>query len=319
MKRLFACILMLLVSVAAHAQGGSAFPSRPVKINLGFAAGGGTDLLARHYARRLGEKLGQPFVVENRPGKGGAIAVYTTVHSPADGYTLVLGTTGIAVDAALGESSYDWQRDLVPVSLLAYAPNVLVVPAKSSIRSVADVIRQAKQTHMTFGSAGVTSSMHMSGELFKQMAGIEMTHVPYRGAAPAEQALLGGEIDVMFDNLAGAATFIAAGKFRAIAISSRVRSPELPDVPTIAESGLPGFETTGSFFLMAPAKTPADVVKRLEAVVDEISSEEATQAYIKKMHMVPLRGGGKAVSNLLQSDYAKWKKVVTAKGFVIDK
>ncbi|MEJ8858780.1 tripartite tricarboxylate transporter substrate-binding protein [Variovorax robiniae] len=320
MKRLFALTLALLVGGASYAQGKlTSFPVNPVKINVGFAAGGGTDLLARHYAKRLGEKLGQPFLVDNKPGKGGAIAVYATAHAPANGYTIVLGTTGIAVDAALGESSYDWQRDLAPIALLAAAPNVLVVPEKSPIRTVADVIRKAKQTHVTFGSAGVTSSMHMTGELFKQMAGVEMTHVPYRGAAPAEQALMAGEIDVMFDNIAGAATFIEAGKFRPIAISSSSRSAELPNVPTIAESGLPGFETTGSFFLMAPAKTPPEVLKLLEVAVDEISDEQDTQAFLKRMHMVSLRGGATAVSTLLQSDYAKWKRVVSAKGFEIDR
>lgn len=299
----------------AYGQDPASYPSAPVKLSVGFAAGGGTDLLARYYAKRLGEKLGQPFVVENRPGKGGAIATQTTASAQPNGYALVIGTTGIAVDAALGESKYDWKRDLAPVAPLAYAANVLVVSEQSNIRSVADLVREAKRRPVTFGSAGVTTSMHMTGELFKQMAGVDMTHVPYRGAAPAEQALLSGEIDVIFDNMAGAVTFIEAGKFRPLAISSRSRSPELPNVPTIEEAGLKGFETTGTFFLMAPAKTPPAVLKRLETAIGEIGREPGTASYLRKLHMMPLAGNAATVTQLLTAEYEKWRKVVTSKGF----
>jgi tripartite-type tricarboxylate transporter receptor subunit TctC len=309
-RKAIAALVCLLAGGWACAQ--ATYPSHPVKINVGFAAGGGTDLLARHYARRLGEKLGQPFVVENKPGKGGVIAVQATLGAPADGYTIVMGTTGMAVDAALGESSYDWQRDLAPIALLAYSPNVLVVSEKSSMRSVADLVREAKARRVTFGSAGVSSSMHMSGELFKQMAGVDMTHVPYRSAPQAEQALMAGEVDVVFDNIAGAMSFIEAGRLRPLAVSGTARTPELPNVPTIDEAGLKGFETTGTFFLMAPAKAPAAVVARLESAVTEVSAEEDTRNVLRRMRMVPLGTGAASVSAYMRAEYAKWKALAAA-------
>lgn len=315
MKRMLALLMAaLLAGAAAHAQTPT-FPNRPLKIHVGFAAGGGTDLLARQVAKRLGEVLGHPVVVENKPGKGGVIAVQTALAAPADGYTLVMATTGMAVDAALGETSYDWQRDLAPLAMLASAPNVLVVNEKSQLRTVADVVREARSKRLTFASAGVSSSMHMSGELFKKLAGVDMTHVPYRSAPQAEQALLAGEVDMVFDNIAGAIPFIEAGKLRPIAISSAARHPVLPNVPTIDEAGLKGFETTGTFFLMAPAKVPQPVLQRLESALAEVGRDEETRAFIRRMNMVPLSGGGAAVTEFMRVEYAKWRGVVTSKGF----
>lgn len=315
MKKLLAALLAaLLTSTVTFAQT-PAFPQRPLKIHVGFAAGGGTDLLARQVAKRLGESLGQPVIVENKPGKGGVIAVQATLAAPADGYTIVMATTGMAVDAALGETNYDWQRDLAPLAMLASSPNVLVVNEKSTIRSVADLVREARAKRLTFASAGVSSSMHMSGELFKQMAGVDMTHVPYRSAPQAEQALLAGEVDLVFDNIAGAIPFIESGKLRPIAISSAGRHPGLPNVPTIDEAGLKGFETTGTFFLMAPAKVPQPVLQRLEAALAEVGRDEETRAYIRRMNMVPLGGGAAAVNEFMRVEYAKWRTVVTSKGF----
>lgn len=314
-RSILAFMLAVGVVFGASAQGQkSAYPSRVVKINVGFAAGGGTDVLARYYAKRLSEKLAQPVIVENRPGKGGGIAVQQTVNAPGDGYTLVVGTTGIAVDTALGQNPYDWQRDLTPIALIAEAPNVLVVSEKSKVRSVADLIVMARERRMTFGSAGVTSSMHMTGELFKSMAKVDLTHVPYRGAGLAEQALLSGEIDLIFDNLSGAMAFIEAGRLRPIAVSSKNRYPELPNVPTIGESGLAGFETAGTFFLMAPANVPNEVKLRLEEVMRQIGREEGTIAFVKQMHMTPLQGGGAAVTEFMLAEVAKWKKLVDLRG-----
>ncbi len=312
-----ALILALLTASASVAQAqvsAPAYPSAPVKIYVGFAAGGGTDLLARYYAKRLGEKLGQPFIVENKPGNGGGIAVQAAVQAPPNGYTLVTGMTGIAIDAALGRSQYDWQRDLAPIAPLGASSNVLVVSSKSPLRTVADVIREARNKPLTFGSAGYTTTMHMSGELFKHMAGVDMVHVPYRGQAPAELALLTGEIDLLFDNIAGAAPYLASGKFRAIAFTSLARNPAFPDIPTVDESGLKGFETTGTTFLMAPARTPPAVLKRLEKASEEISQEPATRALLKQMHLMPLSGGSHAVANYLATEYTKWKKLAGSGG-----
>lgn len=319
MKSILFAALMLCMAWTAHAETAASYPNKAVRIHVGFAPGGGTDLLARFYAKRLGEKLGQPFVVENRPGKGGGIAVQATANAAPNGYTLVVGTTGVAVDAALGESSYDWKRDLAPVALLAYSANVVVVAEKSGIHSIADLVREARQRHVTFGSAGYTTSMHMSGELFEQMAGVDLTHVPYRGAAPAEQALLSGEVDVLFDNIAGAVSFIQAGKFRPLAVTSATRNPHLPQVPTMAEAGLKGYETVGTFFLMAPAGTPAPILGLLEKTVQQITAEPQTQDYVKRLNMVPLSGGSAAVTQMLTGEHAKWKKVVGMPGFSVSR
>ncbi|MBO1017121.1 tripartite tricarboxylate transporter substrate binding protein [Achromobacter sp. SD115] len=317
MKRFAAAVSVLLClgSVATHAQSPSTYPAKPVALLVGFGAGGGTDLLARYYAKSLADKLGQPFVVENKTGAGGALAINAAVKAPADGYTLLMGTTGIAVDTALGKASYSWQRDLAPVAMLGYASNVLVVSQKSSIHSVQDLIAEAGRRHVTFGSPGITSSMHMTGELFKQMAKVRMTHVPYRAAPPAEQALLAGDVDVLFDNMAGAMAFIEAGKFRPIAVSSATRNASLPDVPTIDEAGLKGFETTGTFFLMAPAKTPPEVIARLASSVEEISREPETLAFLGRLQITALHGGSEAVSAFMEAEVAKWTKVVTAPDF----
>ncbi|WP_232827164.1 Bug family tripartite tricarboxylate transporter substrate binding protein [Bordetella bronchiseptica] len=301
--------------MSARAQAPSAYPAKPVTLLVGFGAGGGTDLLARHYAKRLAEKLGQSFVVENKTGAGGALAVNAAVNARPDGYTILMGTTGIAVDTALGKASYAWQRDLAPIAMLGYASNVLVVSQQSSIRTVSDLIAEAGRRHVTFGSPGITSSMHMTGELFKQMAKVPMTHVPYRAAPPAEQALLAGDVDVLFDNMAGAMAFIEAGKFRPIAVSSATRNANLPDVPTIDEAGLKGFETTGTFFLMAPARTPPEVIDKLASTVADISGEADTRAFLQRLHIAALKGGPEAVSAFMRDEVAKWTEVVTAADF----
>lgn len=311
-------VLLLPLVLAAHSAAqvdATAYPSRPVKITVGFAPGGATDLLARQYAKRLQEKLGQPFVVENKPGKGGVVAVMAALSAPADGYTIVMGTTGMAVDTALGETPYDWERDLAPIGLLCSAANIIVVKEPSPLRTLGELIAEAKKRRMTFGSAGVSSSMHMTGELFKAAAGVDLTHVPYRGAVASEQALLAGEVDLLFDNIAGAMSFVQAGKFRPIAITSRTRHPELPQVPTVEEAGLRGFDSTSAFFLMVHAKTPAGVQQRLESAVLEISKEEETVDYIRRLHLVPLKGDGKALASYMRQEVAKWKKIVSAEGF----
>jgi len=316
MRKLSVFFLAAFMAFTAWAQGdAAAYPVRPVKITVGFAPGGATDLIARHYAKRLQDKLGQPFLVENKPGKGGVVAVMSALNAPADGYTIIMGTTGMAVDTALGETPYNWERDLAPIGLLGSAMNVLVVGESSPLRSLGDVLAEAKKRRMTFGSAGVSSSMHMTGELFKGVTGVDLTHVPYRGAVAAEQALLAGEVDLLFDNIAGAMTFIQAGKFRPIAVSSGTRHAELPQVPTLHEAGLRGFDSTSAFFLMAPAKAPARALQQLEAAVLAISKEEETSIFLRKLHLVPLAGDGKALRSHMIDDVAKWKKIVSAESF----
>lgn len=305
-----------LATLALPAQAQEAgYPLRPIKLVVGFAPGGGTDASARYFAKRLGEKLGQPVFVENRPGKSGAVAIQGMLNAPADGYTIVTGTNSVAIDAALKESSYDWRTALAPIGFLTVSSNLLVVNAKSPIRTTDDLIREAKRRRLTFGSAGVSSVMHMSGELLKYMAGAEMTHVPYRGQAPAETALMSGEVDFLFNSVWGSLPHIESGKIRPIAYAGTARFPSLPNVPTLDEAGVKGFVTTNLLFLMVSAKTPPAIVKKLETTMDEIDAEEATKAFAAQRSAYLVPGGGKVVVETLIKEEDKWKKVINSEGF----
>lgn len=315
-----------LLAAAAMTLGPSApveagpYPDRPVKILVGFSPGGATDLLARYYAKELSGKLGQSFVVENRAGAGGNIAVQAVAQAAPDGYTLVMGANYIAVNAALGRNPYDWERDLAPVALIASTPNILVVPANSKLGSVADLIKEAQKGtgRLTFGSPGVGSSVHMSGELFKVMAGVDMTHVPYRGVAPAELDLAAGTISLMFDSISTAAGLVNAGKLRALAVTGLTRVSAFPDVPTIDESGLKGFDVGATYMMLAPAGTPDSVTSQISGAVKQISADPKTRVYVENLYAQPLVGGQDETRTFLRDDFAKWQKVVKQTGVKAD-
>src|ERR1700694_373212 len=235
--------LLALVALGASAQ---AYPTRPIRLVVPFPAGGTTDILARAAAQKLTESLGQSVVVDNRPGAAGNIGSDIVAKSVPDGYTLLLGTVGThAIKPSLyAKMPYDHVKDFMPVVLVAAVPNVLVVNPSLPVKSVSDLIKLAKDKpgQINFASSGSGTSIHLSGQLFKTMAGVDMTHVPYKGSSPALTDLIGGQVQIMFDNLPSALQQIKAGKLRAIAVTSAKRAPALPDVPTVAESGLPGFE-----------------------------------------------------------------------------
>ena len=245
--------LVLGALSAAFAIGASAqpYPTKPIRIVVPFPAGGTTDVLARAAAQKLTETLGQPAVVDNRPGAGGNIGAELVAKSAPDGYTLLMGTVGThAINPSLyPKMPYDHLRDFAPVILVAGVPNVLVINPSLPVNSVQELIAYAKANpgKLNFASSGNGTSIHLSAELFKTMAGVQMAHIPYKGSAPALQDLAGGQVQLMFDNLPSALALIRAGRLKALAVTSKERAPALPDVPTIAESGLPGFEASSWF------------------------------------------------------------------------
>jgi tripartite-type tricarboxylate transporter receptor subunit TctC len=310
---------VVLLQAAAWAQ---AYPTRPVRLIVPFPPGGSTDIYARIISPRLGAALGQQVVVDNRAGAGGAIGAELAAAAPPDGYTIWLGqTNNLAIGPALRDrKSYDPVRDFAPITLLMKAPQVLVVNAGSPLTSAKDLIAAAKKSPgtLTYGSAGLGSSGHINGVLFNQTAGIDITHVPYKGAAPALIDLRGGRITYLATSLASAAAFIKEGKIKAIATSGATRARLLPDVPTIAESALPGFEVTSWHGMLAPARVPHQIISRLNREIVLILGKPEVQ------QMLLSEGGEIAPSTpqefaaFLRSEVAKWAKVLKQAGVTLN-
>ncbi len=300
--------LATLTALPANAE----YPDQPVKVYVGFAPGGATDLLARFYAEQLSRKLGHPFIVENRPGAGGNVAIQSLTNAKPDGYTIAMGANYIASNAALKRNNYDWDKQLAPIALIASTPNILVVPPKSPFNSVDDIIKAATKpgAFLTFGSAGVGSSIHLSGELFKAMTGAKLTHVPYKGVSPAEVALMAGDIDMMFGSVSTEVPLVQSGKLKILAVTGLERMKVFPDVPTLDEAGLKGFNVGASYVLVAPANVPADVMQRLSQAVEEINAGEEAAAYTARLYASPMKGGPVQAKAFLKSEYEKWNKLV---------
>jgi tripartite-type tricarboxylate transporter receptor subunit TctC len=311
---LFAC-----VALGAFAQG---YPNHAIKLVVPFPAAGTTDILARAAAQKLTEALGQSVVVDNRPGAGGNIGSDLVAKSPPDGYTLLMGTVGThAINPSLySKMPYDHVKDFVPIVLVAGVPNVLVVNPALPVNSVADLIKLAKEKpgSINFASSGSGTSIHLSGELFKTMAGVDMTHVPYKGSAPALTDLMGGQVQIMFDNLPSSLQQIKAGKLRAIAVTSLTRAPALPNVPTISESGLPGFEASSWFGVLAPAGTPAPVVARINAEINKWLQSADAREKLLAQGAEAAGGSPEQFAAFIRSETEKWAKVVKASGAKVD-
>ena len=307
----------------------TAWPAKPVRIVVPFAAGGTTDLLARAVAPELQKAFGQPFVVENKPGAGGNTAAAEVAKSAPDGYTILMGTVGThAINVALyPKMPYDHVKDFVPITLVAGVPNVLVLnPAsaqKYGINSVQDLARVAKANpgKLNFASSGNGTSIHLSGELFKSMSGTFMVHFPYRGSGPALIDLIAGNMDLMFDNLPSALPHIKSGRLKALAVTSAKRSDAVPDLPTIAEAGGPmfkGFDATSWFGLMAPAGTPADVVARIQAETAKALSQPAVKERMLSQGAIPSGMTSAEFARFIAAETEKWAKVVKASGAKVD-
>jgi tripartite-type tricarboxylate transporter receptor subunit TctC len=301
--------------LAAPALGQGGYPTRPVRVIVPSAPGDGGDSIARLFAHHYERLLGQGFIVENRTGAGGRIGTEAAVRAPADGYTLVMGNAGShGINAALYRTlPYDIARDFAPISLLVEAPNVLVVNrAKLPVRDVAALIALAKEKPGThdYASGGPGTSAHLTMELFKSLAGVDLQHVPFRGAGPALQALVSGEPPVMFVNLPPAMAFIRRGELYALAVTSAERTPDLPDVPTVAENGLPGFETIAWFGLLAPAGTPRPVIERLHAASVEIAAMPDVVEKVRLIGGFPRASTPEQFRARIESDIAKWRRLV---------
>lgn len=305
------------VLAASHATADS-FPSKPIRIVVGFPSGGAPDTLARIMSEKISPSWGQPVVVDNKPGAGGNIGAEAVARSPADGYTLALGTVGThSINGALyTKMPYDMVKDFVPVILVASTPNVLVVNPSVPVKNVSELIALAKSKPggLTFGTPGVGTSLHVAGELFNTMAGVKITHVPYKGRAMAIPDLLGGHITMMFDNLPSALPVVKEGKLRALGITSAKRSASAPDIPTLAEQGLTGFEADSWFAIFAPANTPKAVVEKLNTELNRIYRLPDVQARLKTLGLDPVLGTPEALASFQQKEIAKWAKVVKDSG-----
>ncbi|MCM5678984.1 tripartite tricarboxylate transporter substrate binding protein [Schlegelella sp. S2-27] len=304
-----------------------AWPTKPVRIVVPFAPGGTTDILARALAPELGKALGQQFIVENKPGAGGNLGAAEVARSAADGYTLLMGTVGThGINQSLyPKLPYDPIKDFAPVTLVAGVPNVLVInPAKAEaykIDSVPDLIRYAKANpgKLNMASSGNGTSIHLAGELFKSLTGTYMVHFPYRGSGPALLDLVGGTMDVMFDNLPSAMPQIKGGKLKALAVTSGARSTALPDVPTIAEAGpVKGYEASSWFGLLAPAGTPPEIVNRLQQETAKALASPELKARLEAQGAIPGGNTPAQFAKMIDAETKKWAGVVKASGAKVD-
>jgi tripartite-type tricarboxylate transporter receptor subunit TctC len=306
--------LAAAMPLAGQAQGG-AWPTRPVRIVVTFPPGGAPDTLARVLADKWGA-LGQPVTVDNKPGAGGNIGADFVAKAAGDGHTLVIGTVGThGINPALyAKMPYDHVKDFTPITFLASTPNLLVVNKDVPASNVREVIALARKQPLSFGSSGSGTSIHLSGELFNTMAGVKMQHIPYKGRAQAIPDLLGGRIQMIFDNMPSALPLVKSGELKAIAVTSANRSPAAPNIPTIAESGLPGFEATSWFALLASPGVPRDVQMRINAETLKVLAMPDVKEKLAGLGLDPAPGTPEALATLIQSETAKWAKVVKESG-----
>ena len=324
-QTLWALSATFLVASGSLAQ--TPWPNKPVRIVVPFTTGGTTDILARAMAPELTKAFGQPFVVENRAGAGGNIGADLVAKSPADGYTILMGTVGThGINKALyPKMPYDSQKDFAPITLVAGVPNVMVMNVEKAkalnINSVPDFIKYAKANpgKLNMASSGNGTSIHLAGELFKSRTGIFMTHIPYRGSGPALLDLMGGSVDVMFDNLPSALPQIKAGKLKAFAVTSAQRSAATPDLPSIDEAAnLKGFDASSWFGLLAPAGTPADIVSRIQQEVTKSLGTAAMKEKLLTQGAIPGGNTPEQFNTFIDAEHVKWAQVVKVSGAKVD-
>jgi tripartite-type tricarboxylate transporter receptor subunit TctC len=292
------------------------YPTRPVRIVAGFAAGGGVDITARLIGQWLNDRLGQSFVVENRTGAGGNIGTEAVVNAAPDGYTLLLATVPNAVNASLFEKlKFNFVRDIAPVAGIIRVPMVILLHPSVPVKTVPELISYAKANpgKVSMASAGNGSAPHMAGELFKMMAGVDMLHIPYRGQGPALTDLLGGQVHVLFATAPGTADYIATGKLRALAVTTAARAEVLPELPTVGDF-VPGYETSQWYGLAAPANTPAEIIDKLNREINAAIADVGMKARLAALGGEPLPGPPAAFGKLIAEETEKWAKVVRAAG-----
>jgi tripartite-type tricarboxylate transporter receptor subunit TctC len=321
--RAIAALLIGLSVLIGHAQAADpAYPSKPVRLVVPFPPGGTTDVLGRLVGQQLSTRLGQQFVIDNRPGAGGGIGTDIVAKAPADGYTLLLGAVAThSINPSLyARLPYNAVKDFAAISLLGTLPNVLVVNPSLPVHSVQELIAlaKAKPGTLTFASGGNGTTHHLSGELFKRMAGVDMTHVPYKGNAPAITDVIGGQVNIMFDNISNSLPHIKANKLRALAVTGLVRAPVLPNVATLNEQGFSGYNIMSWFGLFAPAGTPQPVLDRLNAAVSAAMHDKQVRELLASEGIEAQGNSAEQFRAFLQTDAARWAKLVKESGAHID-
>ena len=309
-----AAISLLGASAATRAQ---SWPAKPIKLVVGYAAGGATDVIARLVGQKLGEGLGQTVLVDNRAGANSNVGAEAVARAPADGYTVYVFTIANTINASLYDKlGYDPQKDFEPVGLIAKVPNILVVNNAVPVKTLAEYVKYAREQlqGITFASSGSGSSIHLSGEMFKMITKLNMLHVPYRGSAPAVSDLLGGQVQSMFDNAPSAMPHIQGGRLRAIAITSPQRSPLLPELPTVAESGYPGFDVQSWFGLALPAGTPHGVVERMNSELNKVLALPEVKKRLAELGATPAGGTPAEMRGFIGAELKRWGGVVRQSG-----
>ena len=311
----------VLCSFSGHANA-EQWPTRVVKFVVPFSAGGTTDILGRLMAQRLSEEYGQQLVVENKGGAGGNIGTDAVAKAAPDGYTFVVGTPGPHVinQFLYKNQPFDSVKDLAPVIVIARVPNIITVNPDVQAKTLKELIDLVKgqSGKLSYATAGIGGTGHVAMELLKSMTGMDILHVPYRGSAPALTDVVGGRVEVSSDNLPAVQPFVEAGKLRALAVTTTKRWPELPDVPTVAETGVPGYEASAWFTIAAPAKTPREIIDKVNASVNKYMSEQETIARMRKLGSEPVGGTPEDMARLIAEETVKWKKVIDFAGLKAD-
>ncbi|MCG5258988.1 tripartite tricarboxylate transporter substrate binding protein [Cupriavidus gilardii] len=313
--------LPLAVLPGAHAADAGAYPTKPVRIIVPFTPGGAADIMTRALGERLRQHLGQPVVIENKPGAGTVIASDYVARQAPDGYTLLMAASSLGIAPAVFKTvGYDPVKDFTPITLVASVVHVLEVNAKLPVTNVKELIDYLKTSgkSVSYSSAGSGTSTHLEAELFKTMAGVEMSHIPYKGSAPALNDLVAGNVQVMFDAYASSAPHIKSGSVRALAVTTAKRSATLPDLPTVAESGLPGYEAMPWLGLLAPAGAPPDVVKRVHAATQQALKDPALREQFRALGLDIIGNTPEQFAAFIKQDAQKWAKVAKASGAQAD-
>lgn len=318
LRRLQHVSFALVFFLAAGTATGQAYPAKPVRVIVPSSPGDGADILARYMSQKLGDALGQPFIVDNRPGAGGVVGSELVARAAPDGYTLIVAHAGShAINAALyPKLSYEPVKDFAPIALFMTAPNILVVNTALPVKSVQEFIAYAKARpgQLNYASGGNGSSAHLTMEYFKGLTGIKLEHVPYKGSTPAMTDIIAGQVPLMFVNLPPALPHVKSGKLRALGVTTLSRSGAVPDVSTIAESGLPGFETLAWFGMLAPVGTPREVVMKLNAEINKVAQTQEWKDRVATLGGDAAAGPPELFAQRIQDDIVKWKKVVTDAG-----
>jgi tripartite-type tricarboxylate transporter receptor subunit TctC len=320
LKALAAAVLATTAFAFPLGAAAQAWPSKPIRIVVPFPPGGFNDTLARILAQDLPKTLGQPVIVENKPGGGSVVGTEIAAKSPADGYTLFIAALPFSVIQSLYKTSFDVTKDFAPITLAGVSDNMLVAHPAFPVSSVQELIKfaRAKPGKINYGSSGAGTSVHLCMELFKTMTKTYMTHIPYKGSAPVVADLIGGQVDIMFDNLPNVIGHVKGGRMKALAVSGGKRSALAPEVPTVAEAGVPGFEVTVWFGILAPAGTPRDIIQRLNVESSKIiNSPEVTDRFVKQ-GVEPRTGTPEQFGDMVKSEVVRWAKVIKDAGIKVE-